>query len=887
MPLVMSVVTAAFAKDTPINAVVVFDGTQGAVYVQITGLTLNGKTEVRVCDRFPKIDKNIYNALPHLSLREATSLVREPDGVLRLTVNERQVCAVPDGLKIDKNTEVTPAQASEQAVLQGTLVSASAPDLGIPAFKPTVQLVFVKASDLELAEFLRAQRANTTKDWQAFIGRYRSSSHSKEAQTAAAALYEASAVAAFTRYQQSSRTDKPDLAALREANIEAQSAVAVSPANGSAIKLMDAVERELDKLIELDLERLQAFQKALKDHSSGYSQLAAAGADVQQLLAVRSSYEPLLRLKHEIETQSVKIETAISKAEALAASKLYDDALNSLAPYVSFTPEIPRMQAVVQAAYKHHFDRGKRLAAEQDWTASIIEFRKASAINPDSREAAAALENAETQLSIQHDQQQANVAVLESNEYAHNAQYIDAYNVLADLPDKQRDLVSPQMSALKNRYVPAATRRAQKLQELHIPIKTRSDEGSVLEAYVLLDRASSLSNDPSITVKRDFLSSKISDYYFAQASRYFEEPAGAGVGLGWLYLQAAQRYGITNLNRIKDDMARNEAHYNRLGRFSCGLVFRDETSTSTNRGFADQLADAVANGLENSGISFEIVRVTSQGGETSQPNFTLVGDVLEHRVTKNTSLESQESKYRVGTYEVKNSAWLQAKENLDTAEKNLQAARNVLADAQSQHRKSDIPTANGLVQAAQTRVDLLQQKVQRTDVSRLETSIASYHYAKKTIDLSASIDFSFRIRDRFGNTVSEPFEVHKSNQKSLVILQDVKPEDTEGITNQGTEPDEGQFLADLELAGRDAIVKAVREKASMLPAAVLQDARKRAQQADLDAAAEDYIMFLNSAPGSTSAEREEASKFLRDKFNLTMGVESNLGRTAQQEAAKQ
>jgi hypothetical protein len=107
-------------------------------------------------------------------------------------------------------------------------------------------------------------------------------------------------------------------------------------------------------------------------------------------------------------------------------------------------------------------------------------------------------------------------------------------------------------------------------------------------------------------------------------------------------------------------------------------------------------------------------------------------------------------------------------------------------------------------------------------------------------------------------------------------LRDVKPEDTEGITNQGVEPDEAQFLTDLEIEARNAMVRAVREKASELPGKVLQEARTHAQHGDLDGAAEQYVMYLNSTLQAASPERTEATKFLQDRFNLAVPVASKL-----------
>jgi hypothetical protein len=68
-----------------LTAVVLFDGPQGAAYVQITEAALNGKIEVRNCDGVSRLDKNTYNGLPRASLAGASSLQRGADGVLTLT----------------------------------------------------------------------------------------------------------------------------------------------------------------------------------------------------------------------------------------------------------------------------------------------------------------------------------------------------------------------------------------------------------------------------------------------------------------------------------------------------------------------------------------------------------------------------------------------------------------------------------------------------------------------------------------------------------------------------------------------------------------------------------------------------------------------------------
>lgn len=864
--LVLGASIFASAKDAPLTAIILFDGAQGPDYVQVAAVALNGKAELRLCDGVPRFNKNAYNALPRISLKGATSLERGTDGVLALTVNDKPLCAVPANLRFDQKPELTPAEAADQAVIQGTPVSA-APAV-IPAFKPGVQLVFIDAPNAEFASFLCAQRANTTKDWQDFLVRYPATTRRASAQNAMAGIHQQAAEAAFAQFQKTGNEGKQDLAMLRQACSEAQIASQLSPGYKPALKVLDDISRELDNRLEADRARMQAYQRALQDHTPGHAHLTTARADVDQLLEVRPDYVPSINLLGEINAEEQKLETAITKARSLGGLGRYDEAVGSLGPYRAFAPEMPRIEAVIRAAFKFHLDNGQKLAAHDEWEQAAAEFRKAVAIRPESKEAEIAVNNATNQLTRQRDQKAANAAVDESNEYASKNQIVEAYDVLADLPDKQRALVASQLSALASVYVPAATRRAQSLQEGHLPIRGRADEDAVLDAYVLLDRASSMSDDPAITVKRDFLSSKISAYYLDLANRYLHKPSGAGAGVGWLYLSKAQHYGITNLDDLKEEMARYEPLYQRRARLSMGIAVRDQTSRSDNHGFADQLVDAIAAGLDPSAVAVDIAHKAGDG-DAVQDTFTMVGEVLEHRVVKNATLEAPLSKYRAATYQTKNPAWIAARSEYETAEQQLDSARSALTDAQTQHKKKEvIAAANDAVQEAQRKSDQARQKLETTEQDQAGIMEEAYHYTKKTIDVKGTVELAFRFQDRDGNAIGNPGSVRRNSHKTVVVLQDVKPEDTQGITNQGVEPDEAQFLTDLEIEARNEMVKVIREKAEELPIQVLQRARALAQNGDVDGAAEQYILYLNSTSVAGSQERDEAAKFLQEQFNL-------------------
>jgi hypothetical protein len=88
------------------------------------------------------------------------------------------------------------------------------------------------------------------------------------------------------------------------------------------------------------------------------------------------------------------------------------------------------------------------------------------------------------------------------------------------------------------------------------------------------------------------------------------------------------------------------------------------------------------------------------------------------------------------------------------------------------------------------------------------------------------------------------------------------------VKQSGAPPDETQFLTDVEIAARIALIKDVQEKVESLPAKIFAQARKRVMDGDTDGSAEAYILYLNSTPDTPTQEREEAKKFLFERFNM-------------------
>ena len=74
--------TGVGAKEAPLNVIELYDGPNGAAYLQIAEFLINGKAEVRACGGIERIDKSAYSKLAKVPLSGATSLERGADGIM-------------------------------------------------------------------------------------------------------------------------------------------------------------------------------------------------------------------------------------------------------------------------------------------------------------------------------------------------------------------------------------------------------------------------------------------------------------------------------------------------------------------------------------------------------------------------------------------------------------------------------------------------------------------------------------------------------------------------------------------------------------------------------------------------------------------------------------
>jgi hypothetical protein len=861
-------VSTAVAKDAPVTGILVYGSGGNLTYVQVTDFLVNGKTELRACSGSGPISKSEYKNLGKISLATVKSLERLPDGSLVAAVGDAPAsCVVPGNFKFDKDPSLTASALVDKSTFTGQVAGASpGGQTTMPPFAAGVKMVFGSATDAELAEYVLADRAQAIAMWQNYLTKYPAGAHGTQAKAGLLVLLVNDGNAKLGSYKKSSSSGAPAYGDLKAARERADQALEVQANSETATKLRDDVRAELKILCDAASAKLKAFQDATRGKTKGYPLLVSAKDLSDHVTAVDPKYQPGVTLAAAVGTETRALDMTIQSANSQLAAKEFDTAYSSINKYLSFADEEPRLKQIVEAVYKYHLDKGNAEAAAGTWMDAVANLKAASEILP-TNDAKTQLAKAEAGLLAAQNKEAADKALAISKARIDDKDTIGAYEVLADLNDAQRVLVKEQMDALQDAYVQAATQKAKELQSAHTPIRGRADEDGVRMAYAYLQRASKLSDNPEIGLKLEVMSETISAYYVDMGKKYLNKPLSSGVGLGWSYLNEASQYR-PNLDSVRDAQTTNSAAYQMRAKLSIGVLFRDQTSRRDSAGFADQLQQAFATGLETSGLPVKVILPGAAGA--LEPNFQFVGEILQHRAIRDAKKETLQSQYRSGSREIPNEAWNKADQEFEAATLNLQKAQNALSVAQVKNNKKQIQEADAALTTVQAAVQDARAKMNALPKTLNDSIVSPYNYTRTTLELTNIVELSFRILDSAGNTLGEPIRVIKGDKpKKYVILENLKPDDTTGLKEIDSQPDETQLMTDVEIEARDTMVKAARDKVQELPQKILAQARAKTANNDLDGAGELYVLYLNCTPSTPStSERSEAARFLNTNFNI-------------------
>ena len=855
------------AKEVGLDGVMVYVGANGPAYVQFRDLLFNGKLEFRSCAA-PTLDKNSYKNLPKFAIAGLTSLERLPDGTLQAEFASGPAqCVVPANFKFDKEPAMPMADLIDKMSFVAQVVgSEPAGTTAFPAIPRGAKIFIVAPTDQELARYLVATRTATIAQWHVYLGLYGIGPHTDAAKKSLETLLLADGQTELKSYQTSK--ERPGrYAHLKNAQIRVNELVTLQDPDPDALALHTAVTAELRTLTDLGQADLVAYRKALAGHTAGYAQLLAAREPSDAVIDVDPKLPAGVALHTDLLKELNTVETDLKAAQANLTAQHFDEAWHSIERYAAFVDEEPRFKAVRETVYKHHMDAAAQFETAGKFSDAVAEYQKADAIT--STDASkAALVAARASLLTTENQAAADKALAKSKDYFDDNDFIHAYEVLLNLNEQQHKLVADQMKVIEPQYITAATDWARKAQTGHSPIQGRADEDALRQAYTYLDRVNKLADDPDVKVRLDLLSDTISTYYVGLAQKYFAKPVGSGVGMGWSYLDEAATYQ-PGLPAIRDERTKASATYQVRSKLSVLVIFRDQTSRRDSVGFAEQLQDSIATGLENAKLPVRVIRPvagTPAGGV--EANYQLVGEILQHRSIQTVTPETLQSKYRSGEHDIPNPAWNQADQEYQDAQAALIKAQSDQKVAIAKNNKKQISDATAEIDAAQKLIAAARAKTNSVPKSLQEDVIRPYTYTKRHIDITNIVELSFRIIDSAGATIEDSITVKREVPKKFTVLENIKPDDTEGVHDIDAAPDENQLMTDVEISARDELVKLAHDKVVDLPARVLAQARAKVKSQDADAAAEAYVLYLNSTTSTETPERLEAIHFLNDNYNI-------------------
>ena len=411
---------SASAKDVSLTAIELYDGASGPAYIQLQNVLINGKIELRDCASAgtAAIEKSAYGKLEKLTLGTGGVLDRGADGVLRYSAaGGPAVCVVPANIKFEHGSSLSPRDMAENIPFTGTPIAPGTD--GATAAQPLkngVKLVFVAAQNVELADFLLAQRNMNIAGWKVYLGKYSTSPHIDEAKDTLAKLYAQAGENSLAAYQKSPATGAPDYADLKDAKTQLDQAHALRPDFDTTKQLAAEIVAKLQALTDKGRAELDAYNIALTAHSLGYVHLVTAKGLAQGVTGIDTGFAPGMKLLNDVMIASNTFEAALKSAAAAINQKQYDDAFHYVLPYRAFAAEEPRVAQITDATYQDHFEHAQLAQQGQDFVTAVREYEKAG-YTKDTPEAQDALKQAREQLAVAQDQAAAKAASEKSQNY--------------------------------------------------------------------------------------------------------------------------------------------------------------------------------------------------------------------------------------------------------------------------------------------------------------------------------------------------------------------------------------------------------------------------------------------------------------------------------------
>ena len=849
----------AFAKEPELSAIEVYPTGDTQAYVQVSGFVLNWKNEVHLCGGTELINKNTYSKLLKVPLAAGMTLERAQNGVLLLTrVGGQPECVVPANLKdLDRGGGETAAELAEKTELQGQIISKSISSTEIlPQMARGVKIVLVATRDDELAEFLLAQRSKKIAAWNSYLEKYPSGAHSGEAKGELAALYVQEGQTALTAYLASLKNSQPSYEKLQAAKSALNLAMALVPPNPGIAYLAAGIHQQAQSLNVKAMGEIAFYREALAKQTNGYTHLDSA----EGILKITSRVDPNSQETIALNKADTRERTVLDQRFVDFDNNLLKDhpdkAYEAIKPLRPFAQENSKVQDRLDLLYSYYVDAGKKDESKGDAQDQVTEYQKAFQVEP-RPEIVQMLKTAEQHAQESTDNAAVTTALHMSSGAEEDKDYVTAYEVLRNLaPSQQKQgQVPDQLAALKEIYLQKAPPLARDLQKNNTPPKTLLNEIGLQRAYSIMNHCFELNSNPDFNDTVLTLGRSLSGYYLERATNYLNRANGTGAYIGWTYLDEASQYKVPDANALQNQIELIANAHQPRPRPSISIKFSDPTSAPDERDFPARLNRSVATALEPSNPKIKFFGPN----EAAPPALAIVGEV---RITKTPKIESVEKTSQFSSAEpVTNEDWTKASDEYTSAQEALETEREALRGAESHGKKKAIAEERIRTNEAQQKVDAARAKLSSISKNRVHATVRPYDYTEQINHLIITVEMHFNIQDATSKAIATPAPVYVSKQQDIITLDGVKPGDTSVEPAGPGASTEGQFLDQVEAEAGDALLKEAQECIAGLPKLILQSADQKAGEADIDGAAELYMLYLDSTEKQETLTGKERRNF--------------------------
>ncbi len=415
------------------------------------------------------------------------------------------------------------------------------------------------------------------------------------------------------------------------------------------------------------------------------------------------------------------------------------------------------------------------------------------------------------------------------------------------------------------------------------PVDGPASERKYVQALQRLEQARELSNRSFTESLVAQVRKRLGMYYFNLGKKKRALPGGAGAGQGYLYLQRADGYDAS-LPGLNSELERAREDFRARSSVGVNVFIQDRSPAGQCGHIAGDIEGSIGAAITNARLAnVQVLERLSPEEQLNLPGAAVqvLGDIQVCEAKVRQTDRSIPSRYISGYRENPEFYRLSQLEEMYTAQMNaIDVEDDQYKACEDQERRQGVygnctairERYRAAYNQARNNLYNVQSALGRTPQQFPE--YVQYRYTQRNLNLDGRLRLGYRIVDSLSTARREQQQISEEAHHSGTEIADTMPEDTSGAKDrQANLPSEDAILEEMVGTARTRIVGEVLAFLKSLPQRYLDRARQQESRGALDAAAENYILYLATSGATNSPDKEAARRFLEEKRNLVYRAE--------------